>query len=663
MLTVNWGMKTANPVSKQSIHYSGDDIRRQFTGETHMIFKRKDGWEKKHPIVTPDKVLERIEPGMRIFLGTGIAEPRTLVHHLMDPDSGPARDLELIQLVSIGATISLKALATNRYRLKTFFSGWPASDAITAGRVDLIPSRFSEIPRLIESGRIAIDAAFIQITPPDEAGYSSLGMSVDVTRAAMDQAQLVVGEINDQVPVTFGDTFVHLSEFDMLVRASEAPIYYPRWQVHAVFEQIAEHVAGVIRDGSCLGFTVGPVYEALGRRLSGRRNLGIHSPFFTDALMDLVKSGAVTNRNKGIFKGRSVATYAVGTPELMAWLDRNPLIEFQGIDKVFAPTQIGKNPGYMGLLAARKADISGSIALHVGNVPAGPGDAIDLMQGAEISPGGLRIFTLPSRNLKGQPNILLSVADYPNQLNVRESVDMIVTEYGVASLSGRTVRERAQALIEIAHPDDRRRLFEGAREKNILYADQIFLEESSRFYPSEIQSRQTFKNGLTVRFRAIRPSDEEDMRRLFYRFSDQSVYYRYFSPIKTMPHSQMQKYVNVDYRHVMSLVGLVGEPGKGRIVAEARYVQEPQRPIADVAFVVDEAYQGCGIATFLYRMLVRLARERGVQRLTADVLASNKAMLKVFEKAGLPFSARLDEGVYALSIPLEECCDEPASSQ
>ncbi len=659
MITVNYVAIPADSAGEAQIHYSGDDAGGQFPGGRNMIFNRKHRWEKDLPIVTPDKVLERIAPGMRIFLGTGVAEPRTLVRHLMDPDSDPAQDLELIQLVSIGETISLKALATNRYRLKTFFSGWPASDAITAGRVDLIPSRFSEIPRLFESGRIAIDAAFIQITPPDEAGYCNLGMSVDVTRAAMEQAQLVVGEINDQLPIIFGDTFVHLSEFDLLVRSTEAPIYYPRLPVEEVFEQIAEHVAAVIRDGSCLAFTIGPVYEALGRRLSGRRNLGIHSPFFTDALMDLVKSGAVTNRNKGIFRGKSVATYAVGTPELMNWLDRNPLIEFQGLDKVCAPTQFGRNPGFMGILSARKVDISGSIALHKGNVPAGPGDAIDVMHGAEISPGGLRIFTLPSRNREGQPNILLSVADYPNQLSVRESVDMIVTEYGVASLNGRTVRERAQALIEIAHPDDRRRLFEGAREKNILYADQIFLEESTHFYPTEIQTQHTFKGGLAVRFRAIRPSDEEEMRRLFYRFSDQTVYYRYFSPIKTMPHAQMQKYVNVDYRHVMSLVGLVGEAGKGRIVAEARYVQEPSRPVADVAFVVDEQYQGCGIASFLYRMLVRLARERGVQWLTADVLASNKAMMMVFEKAGLPFSARLEEGAYALTIPLEECCDEP----
>ena len=193
-----------------------------------MFFRRRDGWEKGLSIVSPGKVLERLEPGMRIFLGTGMAEPRTLVRHLMDPDSHPAQDLELIQLVSIGDAVSVKALDTNRYRLKTFLSGWPASEAITAGRVDLIPSRFSEIPRLIESGRIAIDAAFVQITPPDEAGYCSLGMSVDVTRAAIEQAELVVGEINEQVPVTYGDTFVHLSELDLLVRSTEAPFYFPR---------------------------------------------------------------------------------------------------------------------------------------------------------------------------------------------------------------------------------------------------------------------------------------------------------------------------------------------------------------------------------------------------------------------------------------------------
>jgi RimJ/RimL family protein N-acetyltransferase len=228
----------------------------------------------------------------------------------------------------------------------------------------------------------------------------------------------------------------------------------------------------------------------------------------------------------------------------------------------------------------------------------------------------------------------------------------VVTEQGIAHLRGKTLRERAQALIEIAHPEDRAALVEGAKNLNILYKDQIFLADSAHFYPSDIETRQTFKNGLNVLFRAIKPSDEDQMRQLFYRFSDKAIYYRYFSPIKTMPHEKMQEYVNVDYRNDLSIVAFVGEPGKRTLIAEARFAKHRDKPLVDIAFVVDEKYQGFGIATFLYQLLAKLARERGAQGMTADVLASNRAMLKVFEKGGFPVQARMEQGAYALTIDL-----------
>jgi len=614
---------------------------------------KKDDWQKQ--VISPEKVFESIEPGMSIFVGTGVGEPRTLVKHMMTSDAVNLRDLELIQLVSLGDAISLKALDTNAYRLKTFYSGWVAGEAITAGRVDLIPSSFSKIPGLIKTGRIPIDAAFIQITPPNEAGYCSLGVAVDVVREAMDSASLVVGEINPDIPVTFGDTFVPLSDFDFLVRSTEKPIYFNRWPVDDVFDRVAANVASVIEDGSCIMYSLGPLFEALSKHLVHKHNLGVHTPFMTDALMDVIRSGAVTNRNKEIFRGKSLAGYAFGTPELMAWLNRNPLVEFQGIDKVFNPAKIGANPKFIALLPVRKVDLSGRVALHFGkgSVTSGPGDIMDLFHGAGLSPGGLTVFALPSRNRKHEPNIQLSVEDFPNQLSVRESVDIIITEYGIALLGGRTVRERAQALIEIAHPDDRKHLVDQAKAHKILYPDQIFLEASTHLYPSEISNRHVFKNDTNIRFRAIKPSDEEEMRRLFYRFSDEAVYYRYFSPIKTMPHAKMQAYVNVDFSQTMSIVGLVGEVGMGHIIAEARFVKWPDRPFADVAFIVDEKYQGIGVASYLYTMLIRLAKDRGIHGFTADVLTSNKAMMKVFEKGVAMVKAQLEHGIYRLTIPFE----------
>ena len=611
-------------------------------------------WHER--IVSCEEALKSIIPGMKIFLGTGVAEPRTIVKHLMASDASNLQDLELVQLVSLGDVVTMKELQSQKFRLKTFFSGWVASNAITQGYVDLIPSRFSRLPGLIESKQLPIDAAFIQITPPNEAGYCSLGVAVDIARQAMEQARIVIGEISTQIPRTFGDTFVPVSDFDFLVRSEYPPIYFQRWPVDEVFDQLGANVASVIEDGSCLCYSIGPIYEAMSRHLVSKRNLGIHTPFFTDALMDLVKSGAVTNRNKGAFRGKSLTSYAFGSRELMTWLDKNPMVEFQGIDTVFNPVQIGRNPRFVTVIPARKVDLSGRVAMHTGkgNVATSPGEAVDFINGAELSPGGCAIFALPSRNLKGESNIRLSVEQFPNLFSLRESVDMVITEHGVANMRGRSVRERAQSLIDIAHPLDRLALFEEAKNEHILYQDQIFIAECSTLYPAQIASKHVFKDGTEVRFRAIRPSDEEEMRRLFYRFSDKTVYYRYFSPIKVMPHTKMQQYVNLDCNRGVSIVGLAGPPEQEHIIAEARFVKHRDRPYADVAFVVEEKYQGIGIATYLYDKLIRAAKERGLHGFTADVLASNKQMLKVFEKGRYQIHASLAEGAYELTIPFDE---------
>ena len=429
-----------------------------------------------------------------------------------------------------------------------------------------------------------------------------------------------------------------------------------RWPITEIYDKIAANVSGLIDSDSCVGASMGPLHEALQPYLAQKRNIGIHSGVFTDSLMDLVKSGAVTNRNKGIFRGKSVASYAAGTPELLGWLDGNPLVEFQSIEDVFNPQIIAMNPQYTVVLAAHKVELSGEVALDFrsGNVAIGPAEALDFIQGARASEGGRTIIALPSRAPSGEPNITLSLRDEPAVSGLRESVDVIVTEFGTAHLRGRTVRERAQAVIELAHPEDRAQLVETAKQRGILYRDQVFVTDSQHLYPTHLESSATFKGGTVVRFRAIKPSDEEEMRRLFYRFSDQSVYYRYFSPVKTMPHSRMQEYVNVDYGKVVSLVGLVGEEGSDRIIAEGRYVKHPDRPFGDVAFVVDEAYQGKGIASYLLKKLITAARENGLKGFTADVIGSNKSMMRVFEKSGLKVRAHFESGAYELTMMLPE---------
>jgi acyl-CoA hydrolase/GNAT superfamily N-acetyltransferase len=610
------------------------------------------GWEKN--LVEPAQVIHLMRPGMRVFVGTGVSEPQTLVQHLMASSCNKLVDLELIQLASFAEAVVLDNLQAQKFRLKTFFSGWVAQEAIAAGQVDLIPSRLSQIPRLMETGKIAVDAAFVQITPPDKSGYCSLGVAVDVARVALEQARLRVGEVNPQVPRTFGDTFVHVSDFTWLVAGRLPPIYFPRWPQDPVFEKIAVNVADLIEDRSCLAFSIGPLYDALGRALAGKRDLGIHSPALSDALMDLVKKGVVTNRYKPLFSGKCLTSYAYGTSELYQWLDQNPAVEFQPVDKVYDPIQIGRNPGFVAVIPASKVDLTGRIQLITGKgyVSSGSAEVMEFFMGSQLSQGGSAIFGLPSRSRDGQANIVASIKGYRNRMDFREAVDHVVSEYGVASLKGLTLRERAQALVEIAHPEDRAELVNQAKQAKLLYHDQIFLDASARQYPGYITETRAFKNNVTVRFRPIKPSDEEQMRRLFYRFSDEAIYYRYFSSIQAMPHAKMQAYVNVDWSKDMSIVGLVGGPGEERIIAEGRYLTDARGEWAEVAFVVDENYQSLGICGHLFQMLARLARERGLIGFYADVLASNMGMIKVFKRSGLKVNEVLDQKYCAITIEL-----------
>ncbi len=610
-------------------------------------------WEDH--LVSPEKVLNHIQPGMTVFIGTGPAAPRTLIRTLLDVDTHNIRDLELVQLAVLGETVlSLDKLNAPNYRLKTFFSGFVAWDTISEGQVDLIPAYSSEIPEIIKSRRIGMDVAFIQITPPNDAGYCSLGVAVDVAREVMDKASLVVGEVNTKMPFTYGDTFVSIEKFDLLVRSDREPVTYEPAIVTEVMKKVAANVASVIRDGDCINYSHGPMFEALVPFLSDKKDLGIHSLYFTDALAELVNSGAVTNHRKSPFRGKSLASYALGTKELMKWLHKNPLVEFQGIDWVCNSQFIANNPQFTAIYEGRKADILGSVAFPLkGSVITGPGEGIDFYKGAEASKDGATIIGLPSRNEKGEPNILISIQNYGNQLRLRESVHVMVTEYGVAMLKWRPLRERAQAIIDIAHPDDREELIRQARDRKIIYPNQIYLSRSAHLYP-DINYTKVFKGSKTVRFRAMKPSDEEAMRRFFYRCSREMVFYRFFYSIKTMSHDKMQEYVNVDYGKEFSVVGFGGKKGEGKMIAEARLVTGDEEHIGEVAFLIDETYQGLGIGSYLMDLLIVEGRNRGLHALCAQVLSDNQPMIKVFEKTGLPVESRLESGVYQITIKIQK---------
>jgi acyl-CoA hydrolase/RimJ/RimL family protein N-acetyltransferase len=606
-------------------------------------------------VVSPDVVLSNIKPGMSIFVGTGVAEPRMIIKNLMSSDRSNLRDLEIIQLLSIGDAIPFNEKYDNKYRLKTFFTMTKGYSAITSGRIDWIPCIFSHIPHFFETKLVRVDAAFVQITPPDKNGICSLGVSADVTKHAIDQASLVVGEINEKVPYTYGDTLINIDRFDYLLESSEQLYYTSRWPIEETFNRIAKYVASLIPDGSCLAFFLGPHFESLVSHLRDKRDLGIHSLFFTDPFMDVIKSGAVSNNKKKLVKGKSVVTYAQGTPELLEWLDCNPLIEFRRIDFVANPKNIARNNNVVVIIPANKVDLTGSVTPHSSkkDIVVGPSEYLDFLTGASLSQGGFNIFALPSRNLKGEPNILLSVEDYLNNFS-SELINIVVTEFGVAHLRGRSLRERALSLIDIAHPDDRNDLIKKAKKNNLLYQNQKYNTEAAKQYPDMIYKTALFEDSLVINFRAIKPSDKDGMRALFYRFSDKSIYFRYFSSVLVMPHSRMQEYTDVDYDKVMSIVGFTEEAGLEQIIAEARYIKQGHGNYADLFIIVDEKYQGRGIATYLSVLLMQIAQKKGLKGFNAQILPDNTAMIRVMQKSAHPNSIVSDEGLqlYSFDFPL-----------
>jgi len=296
----------------------------------------------------------------------------------------------------------------------------------------------------------------------------------------------------------------------------------------------------------------------------------------------------------------------------------------------------------------KKIDLSGeSVVFHSGdNLISGYESKLNFAVGAAFSRGGKAIVALRSLDQHGNSNIMIQPSESFEQMRSTLGVTRyVITEYGVASLFGKSIRERALAMIDIAHPNHRERLLEDAKKEGYVYQDQVYRLENALHYPVSLETVKTFKDGIEVRFRPIKHSDEDMMRRLFYNFSDESKYLRYFARIRIMPHEQMQEYVNIDYDQTLSIVGIVQQKGAERIIAEARYAFDERDSAHEMAFIVDEEYQGFGIASFLAKYLLKIGRERGITKMTANVLPQNDAMKHVFEKAGVPFNRKLDEGV------------------
>ncbi len=606
------------------------------------------GWRSR--VVTAEAAASTVKPGDRVFLGSACATPRRLVRALERLPDTPA-GVRLFHFLTDGAVDELAGEPYTRFPHRVFYVGRDMRGIAPLGKLDYVPISVTRVPALLESGRLGVDVAFVQLSPPDEDGSCSLGVSVDVTASAVRHARRVIAEINPRMPRTRGETTVPASRIDLFVDVDEPVIEYVHEPADGIAQEIARFVARLIDDGATLQIGLGRIPNEMLRYLTSRRDLGVHSDVITEPLLDLIEAGIVTGGRKTSFPGKVVASYCMGTRRLYDFVDGNDLFHFLPIEKSSRPAAIAANDQMVSVTQAFAIDLTGQVCADQfrGELYGGVSTQGDFMRGAAASRGGKAIVCLASTTDDGATSRIRPHLSAVEAVTIpRSDVHYVVTEYGTAYLFGATVRERAVALIEIAHPRFRDELLAEAQKSGLLGKDVRI--KSRVAYPAEEETTVALKDGTRLRLRPTRAADVGPIQDLFYSLSERDIFTRFFTNLKSLSVSKAQHLCSVDYRNEMAFLAVEGDQERERVLGSSCYYVNQTTNLADVAFMIRPEGQGRGLASQLMRRMIAYARTRGVRGFTADVLCDNAAMLAVFERSGCQVQKKVVSGTYEVTL-------------
>lgn len=600
--------------------------------------------------VSADEAAAMVPAGSTVYIGGGCAVPQAIVAAL----ETTAADRPGIRLLHDLAVLADGTFSPS-LRHRTTVVGPDDAGLAASGREQYVPIVISEVPATMFQGRMDVDVAVVQVAPPDALGNCSLGISVGTAPAAIARAKLVIGEINEEMPFVRGDALVPLTTFDALVEAGSGLADYESTDSSADPEKIARYVARLVDDGSTLHVGLGPIPSRVLRYLDSRRNLGIHSEVVTDTMVDLIDAGVITGQSKSMSRRKVVGSLAMGTAKLYERIADETHFSLRPIEQVAVADVAMRQHRLVSISQAFSTDLTGQICCEAANgqLYGGVGAAPIFHFAAGRTPGGRAIMCLPSVDAHGRSSIRPTLDPNEAVTIPRYDVRWIATEYGATYLHGKSLSERAVAMIEIAHPDHRPFLLAEGKRLGLVPLDQKM--RSRRDYPVEEERTIVLRDGTEVLLRPTTTTDAPQLQELFYELDPESVYTRFFRNLSSLTRQAAEHLCSVSYSDEMAFAAVLGDVESGeRIIATSSYYVDADTGLADVGYMVSPDYQGQGLGTALHARTVEYAKANGVRGFTADILESNPSMLHVFARGPGHLNSHLSHGFYEIELLFEE---------